>query len=253
MKKYFYLLLIPAALALIFANGCEKTDFDAINMNPGPAGPRISIPPDSTIITSSFTEEFKDMAGLISSGKWTAIDNEGNLLGNGSTIATWSGGWNSTGKGDTTYYGFTAYSYDPSWNQDQYAYSYVLAQFDSLSFSSWLLTPTLRVKNGDKISFYTRGDTTANDYTDRMQVRMNKSNSTDVGKLIGSGNSFTTLLFDINPSQTPGAYPQLWTKYEYTFSGINGTMDTRIGFCHYLINPKKARGVGIDQFKFQSN
>jgi hypothetical protein len=61
---------------------------------------------------------------------------------------------------------------------------------------------------------------------------------------------YTSTLFDINPTQAAGGYPTTWKKYEYTFSGLTGSKNIRIGFRHYVIHPANARGVGIDLFKF---
>ena len=114
------------------------------------------------------------------------------------------------------------------------------------------MTPVLSVKNGDKISFYTRGETVGA-HTDRMQVLMNKSVSDDVGHKPNSVGGFTTILVDINPSQALNGYPTTWTKFEHTFSGISGKTDTRIAFRHYVTNTTNAKGIGIDQFRFQVN
>jgi hypothetical protein len=87
---------------------------------------------------------------------------------------------------------------------------------------------------------------------DRMQVLMNKSTSTDIGGRFSAG-SFTTVLLDINPAQTLAGYPAIWTKYEYTFSGISVKMNTRIAFRHYVNGSANAKGVAIDVFKFEVN
>jgi len=87
-----------------------------------------------------------------------------------------------------------------------------------------------------------------------MQVLINKSTSTDVGNSLNSVGSFTTVLFDINSTQVMWGYPATWTKYEYTFSGISGKINTRIAFRHYVVDPQGVViGVGIDLFKFLAN
>jgi hypothetical protein len=147
----------------------------------------------------------------------------------------WEQGQVGTEKGGGSF-GFPAYSYSDS--VDEYAFS----QTSSTSNSDWLITPVLSVKNGDMISFYTRASD--GDYADHLQVSMNKSTSTDIG-------SFTTVLFDI-PSHQGSDYPTTWTKYEYAFSGISGSIDTRVAFRHYLANGLgyHDQGIGIDVFKF---
>ena len=112
-----------------------------------------------------------------------------------------------------------------------------------------MLTPVLLVKNGDSISFYTRGDTTGN-YTNRMQVLMDTLGSVNVGHDVNSVGAYTSMLFDINPTQAAGVYPKTWKKYAYTFSGLTGSKKLRIAFRHYEFHPVNARGIGLDVFKF---
>lgn len=228
MKKNLFLIAFCIAGSLIGAfNGCKKDS---------------SVTPTHIGTTSSFTEEFSDVSGLTAKG-WIMTDNTSGSL------APWGQGYFGIDKFGL-WHGFTAYSYTSF--PDEFAYSSIDGSDPSQSISSWLITPVLSVKNGDKISFYTRGDTSGN-ITDRMQVLMNKSSSSDVGSSLISTGSFRTVLFEINSSQALGGFPTTWTRYEYTFSGISGNMDTRIAFRHYVLNPSNARGIGIDQFKFQVN
>jgi hypothetical protein len=232
MKKKL-LLLACCATGLIagMIDSCKKDS----SMNPTHIG-----------TTTSFTEEFTDVSGLTTKG-WVITDNT--PTGSSGPFAPWDQGFMGYDKAGV-WYGFTAYSYTSL--EYEFAYSYIYGLDSNRSISSWLITPVLSVKNGDKISFYTRGDTTGV-FTDRMQVLMNASSSSNVGSSLNSTGDFKTVLFDINPSQAPGGYPTTWTKYEYTFSGISGNIDTRIAFRHYVNNPIYARGVGIDQFKFEVN
>ena len=235
MKNFLFLCILGlAALAVCSIHSCKKDTLGNL-VNPPPP------------ITPSYTEEFEDFSTLKAKGWLVGEYSEFDTLG----ITSWTqGDFGPLPKGDTTWYGFTAYSYALS--PDEYAYSYTSAIYSNLSISSWLLTPVLSVKNGDKISFYTRGDTTGI-YTDRMQVLLNKLASTYIGHDLNSVGDFTTILYDVNASQAPGGYPTSWTKYEYTFSGISGKINIRIAFRHFVINPINARGVGIDVFKFEVN
>jgi hypothetical protein len=231
-KNPLFLILFSAIMFYAVIHGCTKSN--------GEVDP-------NQVISSAYTQEFEYFQTMLYSGGWKEIEPGGDSIG--STNAIWEQGYNGMVKGDSIdYFGFSAYSYHTY--QTEYAYSFILASVDTLSVNSWLLSPTFKVKNGDKISFYTRGDTTGI-FTDRMQVLINKSNSTNVGNSLNSVGDFTTTLFDINPNQSEGGFPTKWTKYEYTFSGISGSIETRIAFRHYVIKPKNARGIGIDQFKFQ--
>lgn len=244
MKKNFFLsVLCVAALLVGLIYSCKKDS----TINPPDDCPPINPTPTDIGIRTSFTEEF-DKVYLLASNGWTIKDNSPS--GNTGVGAQWSQGYMGSGKSGP-WYGFSAFSFTTT--QDEFVYSPVhTSNSNKHTISSWLMTPVLSVKNGDKISFYTRSDTTGN-YTERMQVLMNKSASDNVGSLSGSVCSFKTVLIDINPGQASGGYPTTWTKYEYTFSGLSGRTDTRIGFRHYVALTSNAKGIGIDLFKFEVN
>lgn len=232
MKKFILPVTSFFLIAGMFINSCKKDS---------------QPPPTHVGTTASFTEEFEDVLGLSSAG-WVFIDNS-SLSSNG-PFANWTQGFNSFDKSGT-WFGFTAYSFTTAWTE--YAYSYVSSANTPYSASGWMITPVLSVKNGDKISFYTRGDT-AGTFVNRMQVRLAKTSSDNLGSnaTLSTG-YYSDVLFDINAAQTVNGYPTTWTKYEYTFSGFSGNTDVRIGFRNYINNGSQARGIGIDQFKFEVN
>ncbi len=100
--------------------------------------------------------------------------------------------------------------------------------------SAWLISPSLPMKNGDQIIFYTRAidDNNYSVYVrDRMQVRANFSKGgTDVGSSATSTGSFDSVLVDINSTyidndpagNTPAVpgYPRTWTKYTLTIKNL---------------------------------
>ena len=231
MKKNFLLPLVClACFSVGVIHSCSKDVSTPIPTN---------TPPDP-VITTSFIEEFKDVYTLTTTTEWVTKNNSGDTLDNG--LTNWGQGlWGVDKTG--LEYGMPAYSY----TTDKTEYAFSGASYGPIS--SWLITPVLSVKNGDKISFYTQGYAT-DVYTERLQVLMNKSTSTNVGGTMSAG-GFTTTLFDINPTQVPGGYPVKWNKYEYTFSGISGKMNTRIAFRHYLTGSVDTKGIGLDQFKFE--
>jgi|SRR5450432_199333 len=225
MKKYQYLLLFSFTVSFIaLMNGCKKDN--------------IAIP------NSVYIEEFENVYKEVYQKGWATK--------NGTNYWTWGQGQSGTDKSGNVY-GFPAYSYNLT--SDEYAYSGLFYPDTSISISNWLITPQFSIHNGSKISFYTRGDFSDSvvsvSYTNRMQVRMSITGANDIGDSINDVGSFTTTLIDINPTQAPGGYPSSWTKYEYTFSGIDGTIYPRIAFRHYLINPTNARGIGVDLFKLE--
>jgi hypothetical protein len=226
MKNYFSLTgLCLAGFSLVLMNSCKK---DSVS-NGG----------------NSMKEEFDQMYTITQKG-WVIKDN---TVSTSFSTAPWSQGVGGTDKTGATY-GFVAYSYKSA--PDEYAYSAINGLDSNAAISSWLITPSLFIKNGVKISFYTRGDESSS-FTDRMQVLLNHSASTNVGDSANTVGDFTTVLFDINATQTPGGYPQTWTKYEYTFTGIPEKTEMRIAFRHYVDHPMNARGVGIDLFQYQDN
>lgn len=203
MKKIFFLFafcLVISAVCLI--NSCTKENAGYSYTPPPPP------PPDTTAVTVSYTEEFPDVPSLTIKGWAIGEYSQADTTG---TTAWIQGDFGPPLKGDTTFYGFTAYS--TSGSPYEYIYSYDPDIDSNLSISSWLLTPVLSVKNGDKISFYTRGDTTGV-FTDRMQVLLNNKASLYIGHDLNSVGDFTVVLDDINPTQAPGGYPTTWTKYE---------------------------------------
>jgi hypothetical protein len=233
MKNNFFLSLVClACFSVGVIHGCTKDVSTPVPTN---------TPPDP-VIPTSFIEEFKDIPTLTTTTDWVTKNNSGDSLDY--DLTDWGQGlWGIDKSGQE--YGMTAYSYTT------YKTEYVFSGASYAPISSWLITPVLSVKNGDKISFYTQAYTPIV-YAERLQVLMNKSTSTDVGGTMSAG-SFTTTLFDINSNQVQGGYPEKWTKYEYTFSGISSKMNTRIAFRHYLIGTINARGIGLDQFKFEAN
>lgn len=236
MKKQYLFSACLVFIILFCINSCKKENIPQQGQQGYP------------VIRQSFTEEFEAFGNLESKG-WVMKDNSP-LSSSSGPNADWGPGLFSYDKGGV-WHGFSAFSSGSS--PHEYIYSYVIAGGSNLSISSWLVSPVLSVKNGDKISFYTRGDTAAV-YTNRMQVLLNISSSPFIGGGISSTGSFTNVIFDINSSQIQSGYPVNWTKYEHTFSGLSGNTSTRVAFRHYLLNSSNpAGGIGIDQFRFQVN
>jgi len=221
-------------------HGCTKENYTAPPPPPPPPPPK---PVDTVAITTTYTEEFEDFYAMQTKGWYLSEYSQIDTMG----TTDWTPGIYGGTKTDTNFYGFFAYSYQS--NFLEYAYSYVPAANSGTSVSSWMLSPVLLVKNGDSISFYTRGDTTGK-YTNRMQVLMDTLGSVNIGHDVNSVGGYTSMLFDINPTQAAGGYPTTWKKYEYIFSGLTGSKRVRIGFRHYEFHPVNARGIGIDLFKF---
>ena len=236
MKKNSFLIFICLAYfsAYLF-DGCKKEEMDeyepdrSFNHVPEPTTP-------SPVMTTSFTEEFD---------QYTSVE-KGWVIHNSGTDFWRNGTANECDKNNYCY-GFPAYTK----TIDDFEYLAVFPpQSQPLGISSWMLTPVLSVKNGDKIAFYTRTQVNTG-FHDKLEIRMNNGTSANVGSSVSDVGSFTKLLFSVNPTNASGTYPSSWTKYEYTFTGITGTVETRIGFRYTVPAGKKAKNIGVDQFKFE--
>jgi hypothetical protein len=134
--------------------------------------------------------------------------------------------------------------------------SFIEAGFGSTSgantISNWLLTPIRTFSNGDVIKFWTR-TVTENPFPDRLQVRMSTNGaSIDVGTGPNAVGDFTTLLLTINPNLEVGGYPEVWTQYTITLSGLPGPTSGRIAFRYFVTDGgpmgDNSNYIGIDTF-----
>ncbi|MDO8896765.1 MAG: M6 family metalloprotease domain-containing protein, partial [Bacteroidales bacterium] len=166
---------------------------------------------------ASYTENFDDITTLPSSG-WALI-NKSSPAG---TISWFQGSGTI----------FPA--------QSGAATSYIGANYNSTSgtgtISNWLISPVTAFQNGHSFSFWTR-TTTASSWPDRLEVRLSSNgSSTNVGTLATDVGDFSTLIFSVNPTLVTGGYPETWTQYTVTLSGITGTINGRIGFRYFVTN-----------------
>jgi hypothetical protein len=141
------------------------------------------------------------------------------------------------------------------------ATSYIGANFNNTTgtntISNWLLTPPLPLLNGRSITFYTR-TVDAPTFPDRLQVRMSTNGaSSNVGTTATDVGDFTTLLLDINPTYTTTGYPNVWTQFRVTVSGVPSFTTGRLAFRYFVENggPTGANSdyIGIDTFQFNDN
>lgn len=123
------------------------------------------------------------------------------------------------------------------------------------TLSNWLLTPQINgLKNGDTFSFFTT-TTPESAYADRLLVRLSTAgSSTNVGATTTSVGDFTTVLLDINPTLSVPGYPEDWTRYTLTVSGLAGPVSGRLAF-HYFVTQGGPSGansniIGLDSFSY---
>jgi len=244
--KILYPFALLTVITVVFA-ACEK-DYKKSDPNTPPA-------PQS----ASWKEGFTDVGSLGSKG-WVITNNTDKP----GPEAWRKGRFESTNKytGGIDYVvGFPAYRAERSPNDFMSVDMYAGAGVANMSV--WLITPITKMKNGDQFVFYSRAHiddgsfTFAKDGNDRMEVRLNKTNiGTNVGSNWTTVGDFSTLLLSINPNLTLGGYPEVWTKYTVTLSGITGTIDGRFAFRYFITNGgpdgNNAGMVGVDEVEFIS-
>ncbi|HOZ77608.1 MAG TPA: choice-of-anchor J domain-containing protein [Ferruginibacter sp.] len=136
--------------------------------------------------------------------------------------------------------------------------------------NSWLVSPQLNIKNGDKISFYTYSNGDAS-----LELYINPKGTTNVGDgdVANSGDFISQSLVTIpNKATNPHAvYPREWTKFEATVTGLGAPVNGRFGFRYLRQNQPAFRFstadpndldtiftqvhrtiIGIDEVSFQS-
>ncbi len=190
----------------------------------------------STGAYADLTEGFDDIETLVPAGWY--MQNNSEPLG----VLDWFQG------NDTV---FPSHEGDPT--------SYLAGNYNSSgspgTISNWLLTPEMTLNNGDTISFWTR-TVEASGWADRLQLRLSTNGgSTDVGTGAFDVGDFTTLLLDINPNyELGGVYPEEWTQFTVTLSGLGGPTDGRVAL-RYFVEDSGPSGVnsnyiGIDTFSY---
>jgi hypothetical protein len=163
----------------------------------------------SLILSEGFT--------TVSPSGWTVINNSDPL---GST--NWF-------QGNTAVFG----------SQSGATNSYAAANFNSgagsATISNWLITPTLTFNNGDVLSFFTRSVTDIA-FPDRLEVRFSNVGGTNVGTTDTSVGDFGNLLLTVNPNLTTTGYPNDWTNFSATITGLSGPTSGAIAFRYFVTN-----------------
>lgn len=127
------------------------------------------------------------------------------------------------------------------------------AALDGGTISAWLFAPSLSLKNGDVVSFYTRTGNNSTGggnkaYPDRLQmlIGVGANPSVPVG---ATGLGGYTVVTDVNPNYTSTGFPNAWTKYSYTVNGVPTETPCTIAF-RYFVENTTLRGdyIGLDTF-----
>ncbi|HSN56215.1 MAG TPA: choice-of-anchor J domain-containing protein [Candidatus Sulfomarinibacteraceae bacterium] len=202
----------------------------------------------SPVLAQSFTEEFEDITTLTGAG-WF-FDNNSTTAG----VLSWAPSVESMTPRDrgTDFQGnITVF---PAFSGSGYIADNYNATTGVGTISDWLITPVVTIQNGDTVSFWTRGPDTSS-YPDRLQLRMSLAGtSTNCGTLPEDVGDFTTLLLDINPTLAVGGYPNTWTQYSVTITGVGAPTQGRFAFRYYVTNggPSGSNSdyIGVDLFEY---
>ncbi len=240
--KRLFMFVMVGMLILGLATSAAAAVEQPVNQGtapetPGATGSRSGIP-DSTppvqyISPASFSEGFEDITNL---PDWY-MQNNSEPLG----TTDWFQG------NDVV---FPAQAGTPT--------AYIAANYNNTAdvgtISNWLLTPEQALADWATFSFWTRGPD-ASIYPDRLQVRLSLAGpSTNVGTGAEDVGDFTTLLLDVNPTLVVGGYPEVWTHFDITLSGIPEGSSGRLAFRYYVTgggpNGANSNYIGIDTVEY---
>jgi len=231
------ILIVSAFIGSVFFTSCDSTD--------------VAVPAATT--DYSWVQEFDSIGTALRQG-WVAINNS-----KPAGVETWGQAYPyyESKKGLNNGNGISAQSY--LYSGKDFILATYNCGYDVANISAWLVSPKTMIKNGDKITFYTAAEPGAG-RANRLQVRLNPTNSSsNVGSDSSSVGDFRTLLLDINPElKKTGAaiYPETWTKYTVTISGLSAPSERRFAFRYYVTDGgpggKNSSGIGIDKVSFES-
>lgn len=123
------------------------------------------------------------------------------------------------------------------------------------TISNWLMSPEITgMNNGDTFSFWTT-TTPASAYPDRLEFRMSSAgDSVNVGTGANAFGDFGTTLLTINSALTVGGYPEAWTQYTVTLSGLAAPVDGRVALRYFVTSGgptgDNSNIIGVDNFSY---
>jgi hypothetical protein len=108
----------------------------------------------------------------------------------------------------------------------------------------------MTLQNGATMTFWTR-TVDVPQFPDRLQVRLSTNGaSTNVGTTEFEVGDFTVLMLDINPTLTTAGYPNVWTQYTVTVSGLGASTTGRLALRYFVpdggANHPNGDYIGID-------
>jgi hypothetical protein len=123
------------------------------------------------------------------------------------------------------------------------------------TISSWLLTPELNLVNGSTFRFWTR-TAQGSVFPDRLQVRLSTAGaSTNVGTSATDVGDFTVLALEINPTLVVGGYPENWTQYTVTVTGVPSLTTGRFALRYFVTDGgtsgNNSNYIGVDEVTYR--
>jgi len=193
----------------------------------------------------SFTESFDTgPAG------WGTTATFGNTVG-GDAMAFSSGTWHALN--NSVPVGTSGWFSNPAVFATNSGAGQLNANFNNTTgnntIDNYMMSMVRTFNNGDTISFWTR-TTTANPFPDRLILKLSQNGaSTNVA-------DFSTTLLTINPNLLTGAanYPEVYTQFTATISGLSGPTSGRFAFNYNVTSggPSGANSnfIGIDDVAY---
>lgn len=122
------------------------------------------------------------------------------------------------------------------------------------TISVWLISPSrVGIQNGDQWSFWTRTVTNVA-FPDRLEFRLSTNGTCNPGVGAASVGDFNILLTTVNPTLTLAGYPNVWTQFQGTLSGIAAPSTGCFAFRYFVTDggPAGANSdyIGVDTFQY---
>lgn len=130
--------------------------------------------------------------------------------------------------------------------------SFIGANFNSAGsggdIDNWLITPVLTLEDGYVVKFWSRAALQIL-AADRLEVRLSTNGNSPLPASYNDVGDFTILLTTINPDLQLSTYPEVWTEYTLTLSGIGTSVQGRLAF-RYFVNDNSTNShyLAIDTF-----
>lgn len=111
--------------------------------------------------------------------------------------------------------------------------------------NSWLVSPQVTIKNGDKISFYTYANGPAS-----VQLFINTKGTLNIGDGFGSNtgdfNSGSLVTIPNYATDPHAVYPKEWTRFEGTVKGLDAAVQGRFGFRYFMQDQPAFKFSSVD-------